>query len=182
MKHKKVRHFDLPGHAHELTFSCYEKLPLFKDDKACGYLADAISRARNKHSFDLWAYVFMPDHIHLLIYPREHLYSIASILQSIKQPVARKAILKWRRSNAAVLNRLASRSTDNRYHFWQNGPGFDRNVTDLSVVRSMAEYIHNNPVRKELASAPEEWYWSSAADWSGRREGPLLIDRESFPV
>ncbi len=29
---KRVRHFDEPGHVHELTFSCYERRPLLVDD------------------------------------------------------------------------------------------------------------------------------------------------------
>lgn len=29
---KRVRHFDEPGHVHELTFSCYQRRQLLVDD------------------------------------------------------------------------------------------------------------------------------------------------------
>ena len=51
------------------------------------------------HDFDLWAYVLMPEHVHLLIYPKADDYSISAILTDIKQPVTRKA-LKYIRTHS----------------------------------------------------------------------------------
>lgn len=42
--------------------------------------------------FELWAFVVMPDHCHVLLKPRQEVYSIADILRAIKSPAA-KAIL-----------------------------------------------------------------------------------------
>jgi len=67
-RRKKVRHFDEPGHAHFLTFSCYGRLPLLGKDRSRGWLIEAIVAARQKHGFDLWAWVVMPKHVHLLIW------------------------------------------------------------------------------------------------------------------
>jgi len=36
---KRVRHFDDAGHFHELTFSCYRRLPLLTDDEWWGELS-----------------------------------------------------------------------------------------------------------------------------------------------
>jgi REP element-mobilizing transposase RayT len=38
--------------------------------RTCQWLAEAIDEARTQHDFALWAYVFMPEHVHLIIYPR----------------------------------------------------------------------------------------------------------------
>ncbi|MDA0835649.1 MAG: hypothetical protein O2955_13865 [Planctomycetota bacterium] len=32
-----------PGHAHELTFSCYHRLPLLSRERSCRWLADVAS-------------------------------------------------------------------------------------------------------------------------------------------
>ena len=62
--------FNIPGHAHELTFSCYRKYPFFKAEaRCCEWLAEAIGAARQSQSFWLWAFVIMPDHVHLIVYP-----------------------------------------------------------------------------------------------------------------
>jgi len=66
---KRVRHYDLPGHGHELTFSCIRRLPLLDNDDRCDLLARAIDRACDRHNWRLAAFVFMPEHVHLLGYP-----------------------------------------------------------------------------------------------------------------
>jgi hypothetical protein len=56
--HRKA--INTPGHAHELTFSCYHRFQFLKAERTCQWLAEAIQTARVKDSFDLWAFVFMP--------------------------------------------------------------------------------------------------------------------------
>jgi hypothetical protein len=68
------------------------------------------------------------------------------------------------------------------YRFWQRDGGYDRNVVEPDTAFQETEYIHNNPVRRGLSAKPEDWIWSSAADFAGVRAGPLRIDRESLPV
>ena len=67
--YKKCKRYDISGHAHELTFCCYRKQKFLAKDRTCKWLADAIDAARMKHCFSLWAYVFMPEHVHLLVNP-----------------------------------------------------------------------------------------------------------------
>lgn len=86
------RNFNDPGHAHALTFSCYHRLPFLSGERTCQWLASSIENARQRLQFDLWAWVFMPDHVHLIIHPRRPVYDIAAIRRHIKEPVARKAV------------------------------------------------------------------------------------------
>jgi hypothetical protein len=37
--HRKA--INTPGHAHELTFSCYQRFPFLKAERTCQWLADA---------------------------------------------------------------------------------------------------------------------------------------------
>lgn len=179
---KRCHRWDLAGHAHELTFSCYEGRPFLSRERTCTYLADAIIAARAKHGFDLWVYIFMPNHVHLMIYPRHEGHSIAQILRSIKQPVSRRAIEYLKRHNPDGLRLLATREQNELYRFWQKGGGYDRNITKVETLIEAVRYVHNNPVRKGLAETAEEWHFSSAADWRNDRPGPIPIDFRSFPV
>jgi putative transposase len=61
----------------------------------------AIDRDREKHAFDLWAYVVMPEHVHLLIWSCEPVYSISRMLTSIERPVSIKASSDLRQSQEA---------------------------------------------------------------------------------
>ena len=64
------RNFNEPGHARELTFSCYRRFPFFKAERTCQWLADSLIAARESLEFDLWAFAFVPDHVHVIVRPR----------------------------------------------------------------------------------------------------------------
>src|SRR3954454_24786902 len=95
------------GHAHELTFSCYKRLPLLSKDRTREWFIEALRRARSRWKFDLWAYVIMPEHSHVLLLPREDDYDISMIVKAIKQSVARKALDFLRINSPDWLTRLA---------------------------------------------------------------------------
>ena len=156
------------GHAHELTFGCFRGYPFLQAERTCQWLADAIDEARRELDFALWAYVFMPEHVHLLVWPRRPVYDIGQILRRIKEPVGRKAIKHLQTHAPRWLPRITVKRGDRiARRFWQAGGGFDRNVIEAEVIFAMIEYIHANPVRRALVILPEEWKWSSA----GWREG-----------
>jgi len=178
---KRCRRHNATGHAHELTFSCYDNQPFLAQARFCGYLVESIVSSREKHQFDIWAYVFMPNHVHLLVCPREPEYSISNILLSIKQPVARKAANYIRSSDPDSLKFMATSQAYRPYRFWQKGGGYDRNMTKTQTIIELVRYIHNNPVRKGLVETPDQWYYSSAANWQNIRQGPIPIDFDSFP-
>jgi putative transposase len=53
---------DEPGHAHELTFTCFHRFAFLRADRTCESLADEVNKARQELDFALWAYVFMGDY------------------------------------------------------------------------------------------------------------------------
>ena len=64
-------------------------------------VVEALEEARAIHGFHIWAWVIMPEHVHVLLWPPFDLISpephcmkgrICGILSSIKRPVAEKAI------------------------------------------------------------------------------------------
>jgi len=179
---KRCHRYNIAGNAHELTFSCYHNQPFLLKDRICKYLVDSIISSREKHGFDIWAYVFMPNHVHLLICPKMADYSISDILLSIKQPVSRKAVNYLKNNKRDGLKYLATAQIHKPYRFWQKGGGYDRNMTKVKTIIDSAHYLHNNPVRKDLVEIADQWHYSSAADWQGTRQGPIPIDFDSFPT
>ena len=61
---KRRRRYDEPGHARELTFSCYRHFQFLSRDRTRHWFVEALETARKKWAFDLWAYVLMPEHVH----------------------------------------------------------------------------------------------------------------------
>jgi len=89
---RRRKSYNVVGHAHELTFSCYRRYPFLKADRCCQWLAESIEEARRKLDFWVWAYAFMPDHVHLVVYPFGEQYEMSRILEVIKRPVGEMAI------------------------------------------------------------------------------------------
>jgi putative transposase len=120
----------------------------------------------------------MPEHVHLLIWPRRRDYRTSLILADIKRPVGQEAIAWLEANRPEFLERLTVRNRNRTFRrFWQAGPGQDHNVYDPATAHDIAEYIHFNPVRRGLVAQPEDWPWSSAADWMNTGEAALKVDR-----
>jgi len=175
MRHR--RNYNEPGHAHELTFSCYQKYPFLKADRTCQWLLEAIHAARVRWDFELWAYVFMPDHAHLIIRPRDACYDMGTIRRAIKAPVARRAIAYLEAAAPEWIPRITRRrGSRNERLFWQSGGGYDRNITEPQTLMRMIAYIHNNPVREGLIQTAAAWKWSSAGWYINQTSGPMPVD------
>jgi putative transposase len=174
---------DTPGHAHALTFSCFRNRTFLIGDRSRGWLADALQAARIKCGFDLWAYVFMPNHVHILLFPRSERIDMPFIRSQIKEPVA-KAATDWTAANAPeFLEQMLDEQPNGRraFRFWQRGGGYDRDIWNPTYLWEMLDYIHGNPVRAGICDRPQDWHWSSASDHLGLGRGPVTLDLGLLP-
>lgn len=120
----------------------------------------------------------MPEHVHMLIYPREASAKAGIVAGKIKEQVARKAIRYLEENAPQWIERISVLEGNRlRRRFWQPGGGNDRNAVELSTVQRMITYIHMNPVRRGLVSRPEDWLWSSARWYAGIQPVPIEMVR-----
>ncbi len=183
-KHKTCRRFNEPGHAHALTFSCFQGRPFLSKDRTRQWFVNSLDAARRRLAFDVWAYVIMPNHCHVLVWPRSPIYSISEILTSIKLPVARRAVA-WVKQNSPdnlQLMRDNQPSGAAVHRFWQRGGGFDQNLVEEKLIYATIDYLHLNPVRRGLVERAEDWKWSSAGYFAGAADVPLKPDSGSLPT
>jgi putative transposase len=175
------RRYDEPGDARELTFSCYRRFRFLDRDRTRGWFISALRDALARLPVELWAYVVMPEHVHLLVVPRGEPAGVSEFLRSVKEPVARRAIAYLREHAPDWLPRITVREGRRvRHRFWQPGGGYDRNINEPDTLPSVIDYIHNNPVRRGLVARPEDWEWSSARWYAGIRPVALEINRSVF--
>jgi len=182
---KTCRRHNIPNQAHFLTFSCFHRQPFLTRDRARTWLIDALRKAAVKHDFHLWAWVIMPEHVHLVLWPQRHDYSIAKILASIKKPVTNAALRYVYAHAPAFLDKMRDSPPRGKvvHRFWQRGGGYDRDLWSAQEVWEKIHYVHHNPVLRGLVARPEEWEWSSMRDYLGLRTPPLLpLDRTGLPV
>ena len=131
--------------------------------------------------FHLWGFVFMPDHVHLVLLPQPDV-KISQILASIKSSVSKRAILWVKRNTPTFLKQMEDAQPNGivRHRFWQRGGGYDRNLRSVADVREKIRYVHENPVRRGLVTSADQWHWSSYVAWETGQDCPIPLDRESL--
>jgi putative transposase len=179
---KRCKRYDEAGHAHYLTFSCLRRQPFLTRDRCRAWFIEAVEAARVRACFDLWAFVIMPEHTHLLVLPHEGVV-ISRVLQAVKQPVAQKALGWLRREHVNIPKSMEYHEPGGRIscRFWQPGGGYDRNLWSLEEILEKVRYIHDNPIRRGLVDRPQDWFWSSWRAWEEGVNEPLKIDKDSLP-
>ncbi|MAT16426.1 MAG: hypothetical protein CMJ46_14280 [Planctomyces sp.] len=185
-RRKTLRRFEKSRDAHELTFSCQGRRPLLVNDDWNRLLADHINQATSRHGYDLIAYVFMPEHVHLLVLPHEKCRSISVLLSGIKRPFSYRVKQILAESHDPLLDELTiqQRPGINAFRFWLEGAGYDRNLTNTQTFEAAIEYIHNNPARRGLCERAIDWRWSSARHFlePGSQSDDSLPRLDSIPV
>jgi REP element-mobilizing transposase RayT len=140
---------DSPGKRFKLLDSALDKCttgPLWlKDPRVAVPIVETIRKGESVLGyFALHAFVVMPNHVHLLITPK---ISIPRITNGIKGATSHQA------------NSILSREGQ---HFWQD-ESFDHWVRSPKEFDKIRAYIENNPVSAGLATAPQDWPWSSCS-------------------
>src|SRR5262249_25099207 len=117
--------------------------------------------------YDLLAFTVMPSHLHCLFRPCE---GWVASLKDADQRTARERIMQsLKRYTGRECNRLLGRQGT----FWQ-AESYDHWVRGLDEFERIVAYIEGNPVETGLATAPEDWPYSSARD---RKERGLVIGK-----
>ena len=117
---KKVKHHHEAGHFHELTFSCYRRKPLLTNDRWREMLARSVDVACETEGVQLIAFVFMPEHVHLLVLPVNAKSNVSRLLARIKQPFSRRIKEILQSHNSSLLNSLAVRERPGKCTISQN--------------------------------------------------------------
>jgi len=124
---------------------------------------DHLRTARARFGFSLFAYVVMPDHVHLLI----------STFES-----GLPLIMSTWKSRSAVALAVGPRSLG---PIWQKRY-FDFILRRASDFSKKLAYIHENPVRAGFVSRAEDWPWSSAAHFIRKGAVPIAPDPFEIPL
>ena len=172
---KQMRRRDIPGSVRYITFSCYGRMPLLNHPEIRELFIDALGRARRTFAFELFAWVVMPEHAHLLLRPKPG-DALAPALAFMKTSTSQRILNRWKRLRAPILHRLVR--AGGGFHYWLPGGGFDRNVRDEPEFCETVRYIHRNPVERGLVAAPDGWRWSSIHSWLGR---PINLIHDAPP-
>jgi putative transposase len=122
-----------------ITTITHNRRRLFQLAANAELFLETLQHYRTAGAYKLHAYVVMPDHVHLLLTPIDQ--TISHTMNLIKGGFSR---------------RLTS-----KFPVWQRGFA-DHLILNREHHQSRIAYIHQNPVRANLATSPELYLYSSA--------------------
>jgi len=108
-----------------------------KDARIAEIVAEAFRYGETRGSYDLFAWVVMSNHIHIVIRPKEKLPDI----------------VRWLKAATAV---RANRLIGNTGSFWHR-EYYDHWVRSEEELWATIAYVEANPVRAGLVERPEDW-------------------------
>ncbi|MGA2297041.1 MAG: transposase [FCB group bacterium] len=158
-----------------ITSSIVDWCEIFISQKYFDILINALSYKRTESNLKLYAYVFMKNHIHLII----SCENIIKFVKEYKSYTAHEIIKQLKLENeidTLEKFKLSKKSykEDSNYQVWQEG-FHPELIYSMEIFRQKAEYIHNNPVLKGYVLKAEDWKYSSASNYI-LGEGIIEID------
>jgi putative transposase len=147
-------------------------VPLLSRGRSRDCFLSILEQVRQRFRFVVVGYVVMPEHIHLLITEPE-IGNPSKVMQVLKQRTAR-ALLPKRKRKDPRQGSLCGEPSPPRA-FWQ-ARFYDFNVFTTKKRIEKLRYMHRNPVKRGLATSPEQWHWSSYRFYSLDETGAVRVN------
>jgi len=128
-----------------------------------------------RHQFELVGYVVMPEHVDLLM-SEPRVGNQSKSLQVLKQTVSRVLRAK-KRDGGSQREFVFDGDEGSDAAFWQRR-FYDFNVWNEKRVQEKLDYMHRNPVDRNLVLHPRDWSWSN---WSVYEKGDTGLIRMDVP-
>jgi len=171
--------------AYFISFATVYWLDIFTRQVYFNILEESIDFCRKEKGMEVFAYCFMPSHVHLVF--RSANDNPSGLLRDFKGFTARK-IIKAIEDNPQesrkewllwMLERAAKKKSNvSKRQFWQqhNKP---IELWSDKVIKQKIDYIHNNPVEAGFVTNPVDWKYSSARNYA-EDDTILKIDNEGI--
>jgi REP element-mobilizing transposase RayT len=166
-----------PTHLYFITVSAVRRAHIFRRDVIKRILVDSLNTGRILGQYELFAFVIMPNHVHIIVRCLGE-YTPGDIIREFKKATAKPILRQYEaEGNQAALDFCASsveREGKQAYAVWEDEHQA-KNVFSPGFLRQKMDYIHNSPVQPHwaLAERPEDYLWSSARFYL--TEGGALI-------
>lgn len=163
-----------------VTFTVVEWLNVFTKPQYMQILWDSLQYCRREKGMKLYGFVFMTNHLHLIISAGDENIKLWQIIRDFKKFTAQKIIqmMQKEENRRWILDVMKAAGTKNsantQYQFWIQDDGAVEINSDEFFLQKL-NYLHANPVRAEMVTDACAYVWSSARLYE--KNDFRLIDR-----
>jgi REP element-mobilizing transposase RayT len=162
------------GAVHFVTFTVHQWADVFTRPAYIDILIENLSYCQKEKGLEIFAWVIMTNHCHLIIRARNE--NLSDVIRDFKKFTA-KTIYKAIETNHQESRKnwlLQVLSYEDKIWFWEESYHGEEIYTQ-AFFDSKMDYIHQNPVRAGIVEKEEEYLNSSAGEIYGVRESKLLL-------
>jgi len=169
-----------PQHLYFVTTTVVNHKPIFHRPELAQIIIGSLDYIRKSHWVKIYAYVIMPDHLHLILKYLDN-HAPAQVMRDFKKFTAKRIIERLQEDSdqnlLAFFAHVASRTSKQRYKVWQEQYFAKDIFSEEFLVQKMA-YVHDNPLQENwrLAERAEEYPYSSAQNYLLGNQPLLEID------
>ncbi|MBI5893297.1 MAG: transposase [Deltaproteobacteria bacterium] len=166
----KYKSYIDPNHCYFVTTSLINRgFKFLQQDCYAAVILDSLNFLRQNQKLYVFAFVVMPNHLHILIKPRSP-HNVSQIMHSFKRFTSGEIKKTLKGENYNVWRQFQNFGGA----LWQEG-FLDENIYSEKLFLEKVEYIHNNPVAKNwrLVDNRADYRYSSACYYD-RSEKPII--------
>jgi len=179
----RLKGFDYTGcYRYFITICTLNKNPVFYNEKIAKQYIGLLAEKAIMFHFKVWAYCFMPDHVHFLVEGVVQDADLKTFVSSFKQStgyhfsISNKAKTAKLHDRAKALDYEKMGDLDNvaqgfspadKAKLWQ--PSFyDHVLRKEEDLLETVKYIYNNPVRKKISEHYMDYQLSGSFELDGK--------------
>lgn len=137
---------------YHILFRGVNQQNIFEEHSDYEQLKTIIRKVKSEMDFELYAYCFMNNHVHLVL-KEKNIKDISLIMKKILSKYVRWYNIKYGRSGALIANRYKSVPVEIDEHF-------------LQLIR----YVHQNPVKAKMTNNIEDYLYSSYSEYVDKED------------
>ena len=143
-------------------------------------VVDSIRFCRKEKGLEVFAYVIMSNHVHLIVRSKEN--KLSDTIRDLKRHTSKKIIEnvkehpESRKDWMLMIFKYAAKKykRNNEFQVWTH-ENHAIELDDVKMIDQRIEYIHLNPVKSGIVLNAEDYLYSSARNYTGL-ENMMEID------
>jgi len=158
----RLPRYVLPGQPQHVIQRGNNRSALFADEPDYQFFRDCLQEACHRQHCQVHAYVFMTNHVHLLMTPETEA-GIGKVMQSVGRRYVQYFNFTYGRTGTLWEGRYKATPIDTE-----------------SYLLTCYRYVELNPVRADMVSHPRDYRWSSYGSNAEGRPDPLVVAHEQY--
>ncbi|MEM9858013.1 MAG: transposase [Bacteroidota bacterium] len=119
-------------------------IPVLQNDSYKNIIIDSLNYLVSKGKCDIYAFVIMPNHIHLIWRINQH-FERSNIQRDFLKFTGQQIKFRLQDKKAPLLDKFEINLKDRKYQFWKRN-ALSIDLYSREVIEQKLDYLHANPV------------------------------------